>query len=146
MLVIIGLIVGGVLVGQDLISAANIRSQISQIEKYQTAVNTFRVKYGYLPGDIPDPTASSFGFTGRIWGMGNGDGLLQGGWTGFWNVGWGQGAGETMLFWTDLSKANLIGENFSKAALSPGTGIQFCTTASTPGLFDYYPVAKIFLY
>lgn len=47
-LVVIGLIVGGVLVGQDLINAAAVRAQISQIEKYNTAVNTFREKYGYL--------------------------------------------------------------------------------------------------
>jgi prepilin-type N-terminal cleavage/methylation domain-containing protein len=50
-LVIIGLIVGGVLVGQSLISAAAVRAQISQIERYQTAVNAFRDKYSGLPGD-----------------------------------------------------------------------------------------------
>ena len=38
-LVIIGLIIGGVVVGRDLIDAATIRAQISQIEKYNTAVN-----------------------------------------------------------------------------------------------------------
>lgn len=32
-LVIIGLIVGGVLVGRDLIKAAEVRAQVSQIEK-----------------------------------------------------------------------------------------------------------------
>ena len=60
-LVIIGLIVGSVLVGQSLISAAGVRATIAQIEKYNTAANTFREKYGYLPGDIKDPDASSFG-------------------------------------------------------------------------------------
>jgi len=64
-IVIIALIVGGVLVGQDLISAAAARAQISQIEKYQTAVYTFQGKYGYLPGDISDSTASQFGFVAR---------------------------------------------------------------------------------
>ena len=64
-LVIIGLIVGGVLVGQDLIRAAAVRAQVSQMEKYNSAVNTFREKTGYLPGDIPDPTASEFGFQAR---------------------------------------------------------------------------------
>lgn len=39
-LVIIGLIVGGVLVGKDLIIASEVRSQIGQIEKYNTAVHT----------------------------------------------------------------------------------------------------------
>jgi len=50
-LVIIGLIVGGILVGQDLIHAAEVPAQITQIEKYNQAVNTFRGKYGDLPGD-----------------------------------------------------------------------------------------------
>jgi len=51
-LVIIGLIVGAVLVGQDLIRAAEVRATIAQIEKYNTVVNTFRGKYGGLPGDL----------------------------------------------------------------------------------------------
>src|SRR3954471_15989161 len=62
-LVIIGLVVGGVLVGQDLIKAAQIRSAVSKIEKYNTAVHTFRTKYNALPGDIPN--AASYGFAPR---------------------------------------------------------------------------------
>ena len=46
-LVIIGLIIGGVLVGRDLISAATVRAEISQIEKYKTVTRTFEEKYGY---------------------------------------------------------------------------------------------------
>jgi prepilin-type N-terminal cleavage/methylation domain-containing protein len=38
---IIALIIGGVLVGKDMIAAATVRAQVGQIEKYQTAVNTF---------------------------------------------------------------------------------------------------------
>ena len=72
--VVIGLIVGGILVGQDLIRAAGVRSQISQIEKFNTATNTFYGKYGYLPGDIPKTTAASFGFTARSGSFGDGNG------------------------------------------------------------------------
>ena len=53
--VIIGLIVGGVLVGRDLINAAAIRSQISQLEGFDMAVSVFKQKYGALPGDIRNP-------------------------------------------------------------------------------------------
>src|ERR1700722_19638100 len=79
-LVIIGLIVGGVLVGRDLIEAAAIRAQISQIEKYQTAVNTLRAKYEYLTGDMPDPAASACGFypRGLYAGEGDGNGVIEG--------------------------------------------------------------------
>ena len=113
-LVIIGLIIGGVLVGQDLINAATIRAQISQIEKYQTAVHTFELKYGYLPGDIPDPAASAFGFAQRATYGGGGDGN---GVIGTSAVGSGAYAleAENLLFWEDLSKANLIEGSFSTA-------------------------------
>ena len=73
-LVIIGLIIGGVLVGRDLISAAGVRAQVSQIEKFNTAVNTFSGKYGYLPGDISAASATRFGFAPRGSYAGEGDG------------------------------------------------------------------------
>jgi len=77
-LVIIGLIVGGVLVGQDLIKAATVRSQITQLQQVETAIYTFRNKYGALPGDMPNAT-QMFGTTdanGYTVANGNGDGLI----------------------------------------------------------------------
>src|SRR4051812_47024942 len=71
-LVIIGLIVGGVLVGQDLIRAAEIRATVAQVEKYNTAINTFRTKYNGMPGDLTN--AANFGFTALAAGAGKGDG------------------------------------------------------------------------
>jgi prepilin-type N-terminal cleavage/methylation domain-containing protein len=55
-LVIIGLIVGGIIVGKDLIRQAEIRSIISDVEKFNTAVFTFKNKYESLPGDLPNAT------------------------------------------------------------------------------------------
>ena len=55
-LVIIGLIAGGVLAGQDLMEAARLRAVISQVERYKTAVVTFKLKYDSLPGDMPNAT------------------------------------------------------------------------------------------
>ncbi len=142
-LMIIGLLVGGVLVGQDLIKAAEIRSQISQIEKYQTAVNTFKLKYGYLPGDIPDPTASAFGFVARgtDYGQGNGDGILMGWVSAGWNGAAYQGTGEVSVFWRDLSEAGLIGDSFSTATNST---YPLVADKNTPdGIAKYMPKAKI---
>lgn len=53
-LVIIALIAGGILVGQDLIKSAGNRAFISQLEQYDTAVNTFKTKYNCLPGDCAE--------------------------------------------------------------------------------------------
>ncbi len=59
-LVILGLLVGGVLSGQSLIRASELRSVTAEFEKYATAVYSFRDKYFGLPGDITNATA--------IWG------------------------------------------------------------------------------
>jgi hypothetical protein len=154
-LVIIGLIVGGVLVGQNLIDAAAVRAQISQIERYNTAANTFRGKYGYLPGDIPDPTASQFGFQSRgpYQGQGDGNGIIQGNSnntaTASYNVQFGIiESGEPTVFWTDLSKAGLIDGTFSMATatyLNSGSGACTlnATPATTPSISAYLPAAKI---
>lgn len=110
-IVIIGLIVGGVLVGRDLIRAAEIRSQISQIEKYRTSVKTFQLKYNALPGDLTPATATAFGFTTRSGATyhGDGNGIVQGG---CYIAALGC---ETALFWNDLSFANLIEGSFTTA-------------------------------
>lgn len=55
-LVIIGLLVGGVLAGQTLIAAAQVRKEISKLNSISTAINTFRVKYDALPGDMANAT------------------------------------------------------------------------------------------
>lgn len=140
-LVIIGLIVGGVLVGRDLIAAAAIRSQISQIEKYQQAVNTFRGKYGYLPGDIPDPDATRFGFSARSSGRGRGDGngLLEAPDQYFPPAtGWPRTSGELGAFWLDISQARLIDGTFS------GCSGGWCINNYTGGDLDSsLPKAKI---
>jgi prepilin-type N-terminal cleavage/methylation domain-containing protein len=144
-LVVIGLIVGGILVGQSLISAAAMRAQITQIEKFQTATNTFREKYGYLPGDIPDPAASSFGLQARgsCPGEGNGDGLIEGWGSGSTCINNGslQDGGETVVFWVDLSTAGLIDGGFSTAKAT--TYSNPITASTTPNLNAFFPAAKI---
>lgn len=95
-LVIIGLVVGGIVFGQELIRAAEIRKQVSQIEKYSVAVNTFAGKYNCLPGDCPD--AGSF-FDNALGG--NGDGLVDSGAS-------GSEEKERWNFWNHLGQAQLI--------------------------------------
>ncbi len=133
-LVIIGLIVGGVLVGQSLINAAALRAQISQIEKYNTAANTFQGKYGGLPGDLSANSAAQFGFVTRtgLPGQGDGNGLVEG-----FNSGLDETAGETLGFWVDLSTAGLIDGNFAN---SPFTNHSDATGAA---LDAYFPQTKL---
>ena len=58
-IVIIGLLVGGVLQGKELIFQSKINSTVSEIQAYNTAVNAFKAKYNGIPGDLQK--SASFG-------------------------------------------------------------------------------------
>lgn len=51
-IVIIGLIVAGVTAGQMLVKQANLRALITQADQIRSAVNSFKLQYNGLPGDI----------------------------------------------------------------------------------------------
>lgn len=57
MLVILGLLVGGVLSGQALIRASELRKITTTQDRYRTAIMTFRDKYFALPSDMTNATA-----------------------------------------------------------------------------------------
>ena len=143
-LVIIGLIVGGVLVGQDLIKAAEVRATISQIERYNTAVNTFRGKYDALPGDLNAATATRFGFTPRGSNPGQGDGneVIEG-YTGSSNNGLAEGGGETGLFWVDLSSANGLNVDLIDGSFSTATPNAPASAINSANMPNYFPPAKL---
>ncbi len=66
-LVVLGLLTGGILTGQSLIRAAELRSVSADLSRYQAAVLAFRDRYMELPGDMPNATS--------FWGAAdNGDG------------------------------------------------------------------------
>lgn len=123
-LVILGLLTGGILSGQSLIRAAELRAIVSEVQHYQTAAHTFRDKYFAIPGDMqqasrfwgynqtaancPNRTgAANAGATGVC--DGNGDGDLDALETG------GQ-ANERLQFWTHLAKAGLIEGTYTGVA------------------------------
>ncbi len=106
-IVIIGLVIGGVMVGNDLIKSAQRRDQIAQFEMFQLAVSTFKIKYGGLAGDADN--ASAF-FTGVS--DGNGNGMLQLA-DGTSRCDIGTYGGEMAQFFIHLSKANLLDRNYT---------------------------------
>ncbi len=112
-LVILGLLTGGILAGQSLIRASELRSVVTQSHAYQAAAMTFRDKYMSFPGDFKDAS--------RFWGYpggnpancpatagtgtetcnGNGNGILDA------TPAVSQ-YGERFLFWQHLANAGLI--------------------------------------
>jgi type II secretory pathway pseudopilin PulG len=74
-LVIIGLLLGGILKGQEMITQAKIKNVINDFNGVTAAVNSYQDRYRALPGD--DASASTRWSTqGAV--AGNGDGALQG--------------------------------------------------------------------
>lgn len=110
-LVIIGLLVGGVLAGQELIKTSRRRGIVREVNAYKTAVATFIGKYNALPGDMKN--ATQFWGTGTCplptWDSqqspvgptcdGNGDGIYTA------NTG---GSNELVEFWQHLQNAGYI--------------------------------------
>ncbi len=58
-LVIIGLLLGGILKGQELINSARVRNLASQLDGVKVAYLAFQDRYRVLPGDMDTATAST---------------------------------------------------------------------------------------
>lgn len=56
-LVIIGLLLGGILKGQELIASTKVNTTTAQVKAIEAAAYTFEDTYGGRPGDIANPTA-----------------------------------------------------------------------------------------
>lgn len=134
-LVIIGLLVGGVLVGRDLINQAGIRSTVMEISRINVAVAAFRAKFRELPGDIGSNKATNFGLAARNGSVGRGDsnGRIESNGTtrqGLW--------GESALVWVDLSAASMISQGFETA--TDNATVDALTAVDIP---NYLPVSRL---
>jgi prepilin-type N-terminal cleavage/methylation domain-containing protein len=96
-LMIIGLLIGGILKGQELIENARIVKVVQMFKSYSAAEITFLDSYGSSPGDILNPsTRLSNCTTTPCSTAGNGNGVIGG------------FGSEQTTFWIHLVRANLI--------------------------------------
>jgi len=106
-LVIIGLIIGGILKGQELMASARLKSTLTDIAAIRAASATFQDKYGGFPGDYFEGQAQLGAPNGVTWSSprcNGGDQLCDGD-----EIIEGNGrTNETLLFWQHLTLANLI--------------------------------------
>jgi prepilin-type N-terminal cleavage/methylation domain-containing protein len=118
-LVIIGLLLGGVLKGQELITSARVRNLISQQDGVKAAYFGFLDRYRALPGDYTAATTTISGVAaGACAGNGNGDG----------QIGPTTAAPyEATLAWEHLSKAGFINGSYTC-----NTGVSNLTTPTNP--------------
>ncbi len=129
-LVIIGLIVGGVLVGKDLIRNAERQSVITEKNRFSAAFYAFQAKYNAIPGDMSNAhqyfgdacgtnsTASNTGCNG------NGNGSIK-----------QLENDEHLKVWEHLSRAGLIAGEYDGTGIPDGSGsgiLSYSVTNSPP--------------
>ncbi|MBN1378696.1 MAG: prepilin-type N-terminal cleavage/methylation domain-containing protein [Gammaproteobacteria bacterium] len=96
-LVVIGLLLGGVLKGQELVLNAQIRNAINEYNNVASARFAYQDRYRQIPGD--DATASTRWTTAT---NGNGDRVIDGDWND------GVSTSETAVFWHHLRNDSLV--------------------------------------
>jgi prepilin-type N-terminal cleavage/methylation domain-containing protein len=101
-LVIIGLLLGGVLKGQELITGARVRNLIQQQDGVKAAYFGFLDRYRALPGDFSGAKAAINGVTND----GDGDGKIE-----------STGA-EHILVWHHLAKSGFINGSYTYGAVA----------------------------
>ena len=105
---IIGILIGGVLKGQQLIDQARLAGTISQLRGYETAVRIFRTKYDGLPGDLANAENRIMNCTGCTADDTNPTGDDDVGDVSSFDTAQVGKTLEPVLFWTHLLKAELI--------------------------------------
>ena len=104
-LVIIGLLLGGILKGQEMITQAKIKNAINDFNGIAVAVTSYQDRYRFLPGDDPGATAR---WTVQAPASGSGDGVIAG----LYNAAPGAvappAAAESNLFWQHLRIAGFV--------------------------------------
>ena len=113
-LVIIGLLLGGVLKGQELITGARVRNLISQQDGVKAAYFGFLDRFRALPGDYSSATTTITGVVAGPCGVsasnnGNGNGQIE------LSGGTPATTSENILAWEHLSKAGFINGTYTCA-------------------------------
>jgi prepilin-type N-terminal cleavage/methylation domain-containing protein len=101
-LVIIGLLLGGVLKGQELITGARVRNLISQQDGIKAAFFGFQDRFRALPGDYAAASTNINGVTIN----GNGNGRIENNATGGFTH-------EEILAWNHLTSAGFLNGSFT---------------------------------
>jgi prepilin-type N-terminal cleavage/methylation domain-containing protein len=137
-LTIIGLLTGGIMLGQSLITSSRLQTAMTDADNYITAVANFKNAYQALPGDMASATSlwgtDSNGCPsgGGASGTCNGDGNGQIGDSGY--------ESESFRMWQHLNSAGMFGQRLSGVAASSGvysstTGTNVPSSSITGGGF-----------
>lgn len=112
-MIIIGLLIGGILKGQELIANARLAATVSKTKAIDAALNTFRDSYAALPGDVTTPNTRlpNCATSTKCGTAGNANNLIgvptsaSGGGTG----GAQTNGSENIVAWAQLAATDLLG-------------------------------------
>jgi prepilin-type N-terminal cleavage/methylation domain-containing protein len=104
-LVIIGLLLGGILKGQEMITQAKIKNAINDFNGVSVAITSYQDRYRALPGD--DPRADTR-WTVQAPAKGDGDGVIAGKYNATVAGAAPAAAEESNLFWQHLRIAGFV--------------------------------------
>ena len=126
-MIIIGLLIGGILKGQELITNARVSSTVAQAKAVESGISGFRDKYNAVPGDIDAPATRLPNCTNACATAGTG-GTINNGAIEPQNPGAAAGVGtETGLSFIHLGAAGFIG-GIQPATAALGAGASNPTT------------------
>lgn len=101
-LVIIGLLLGGVLKGQELINSAKVKNMAADFKNTQVYIYGYQDKYKAIPGDDSAAASRNTGaVTATTPASGQGNGIIQGEWDSVTQT------DESFLFWQHVRLAGL---------------------------------------
>ncbi len=100
-LLVIGLLLGGVLKGQELIDSAKAKNLAQDLRSIPAMVHAYQDRFRGLPGDDPAATRNLCAGGTECTVAGNGNGVINGDWDALDGT-------ETVRFWHHLRLANLM--------------------------------------
>ena len=127
-LMIIGLLIGGILRGQELMENARVTSTIQQTKAYDGATTTFRDAYSALPGDLVNPgvrLANCTGIGTACTTAGNGDSILGTSLTGKAANYASDNLSENRRYWLHMAVARLISGVDASGDTTAAWGVMF---------------------
>ncbi|HRP25579.1 MAG TPA: prepilin-type N-terminal cleavage/methylation domain-containing protein [Thauera sp.] len=99
-LLIVGLLLGGVMKGQELIDSAKVKNLAQDFRSIPAMVHAYQDKFRALPGDDRNARLHLCSGGAQCTTAGNGNGLIDGGWD-------DEQGSESVRFWQHLRLANL---------------------------------------
>jgi prepilin-type N-terminal cleavage/methylation domain-containing protein len=107
-LVIVGLLIGGVLKGQEMITNAKLKRIESDNAGLAAAMYSYQDRYLQLPGDDSFADTRFSVYDAADSAIGNGNGTIEGAWDMNIATAWNDGTEETLKFFAHLRAAGLI--------------------------------------